>query len=288
MKTKRIPRPTGTTFLSQRYNQTQTNEDKEKLIDHIISQYTIQGFRLNHRSMDIHQLAKTIQITPNEIMRRISESSKNLGYLLDPDSINQTLKTIVGTSLTWAFQDRGLVMSQLETLLRAQDGNYKPFISSEVNKNLKILLESNKGLQEAYKSFFNQQNNITNILNIQDTDKEENKYLSPEEAVKMLKQGESTDDAVRVSELRDSEIDQIALNNGVSTVGEEKQWGFGISADESRRPESPEALGNQSPFPAKRPPRLNAANATNQHESFELRRGEEEDETDTLPNRSND
>ena len=183
---ERKPRPQGSTYLSQRYQESGTNEDKETLIKHLITIYTLHGFSWNNKPCSIHELAQILKIPPQVIMAQISNLGQNIGSLASPENIKNTLQSIITLSTTWAIQDRGTVNHQLSNLLQSQKGTYKPFITAEVNKTLKLMLESNKNLMDSYKTFFTQPNNITNILNI--IKPEDKDYLSPDEALKMIEQ----------------------------------------------------------------------------------------------------
>lgn len=188
----RLARPQGSTFLSLRYQETQTQEDKQNLFKQVVAAYTLQGFMWNNKPCTINQLSQILRIPTQEILIHISELGQNMGSLATPENIENTLKSIVTLGTTWAIQDRGLVSQQLNQLLVSQDGKYKPFISAEVNKALKLILESNKNLMDTYKTFFTTPNNVTNILNItnKDNQKEEQEYLSPDEALKMIQESE--------------------------------------------------------------------------------------------------
>ena len=183
-----VPRPQGSTFLSLRYQQSNTKEDKEAIFKHIVSIYTLQGFMWNNRPVSINQLSQILRLPTQTILGYISELGNNMGSLATPENIENTLKSIITLSTTWAIQDRGIVTHQLNQLLASQDGKYKPFISAEVNKVLKIMLDSNKNLQDAYKTFFTSTNNVTNVLNItnKDKDKQEQEYLSPDQALSLI------------------------------------------------------------------------------------------------------
>ena len=188
----RLSRPQGSTFLSLRYQETQTEEDKQNLFKQVIAAYTLQGFMWNNKPCTINQLSQILRIPTQEILIHISELGQNMGSLATPENIENTLKSIVTLGTTWAIQDRGLISQQLNQLLTSQDGKYKPFISGEVNKALKLILESNKNLMDTYKTFFTNSNTVTNILNItnKDNQKEEQEYLSPDEALLLIQEAE--------------------------------------------------------------------------------------------------
>lgn len=191
-QTNRLSRPQGSTFLSLRYQETQTEEDKQNLFKQAVAAYTLQGFMWNNKPCTINQLSQILRIPTQEILTHISELGQNMGSLATSENIENTLKSIVTLGTTWAIQDRGLVTQQLNQLLTSQDGKYKPFISAEVNKALKLILESNKNLLDTYKTFFTSTNNVTNILNVvnKPNKEQEQEYLSPDEALLLIQEAE--------------------------------------------------------------------------------------------------
>jgi len=186
---KRTPRPQGSTFLSLKYQQSQAIEDKQSIFKHLVSLYTLDGFRWNKKPTSIPELAQILKIPTQDIMAHISDLGTNMGNLATTQNIESTLKSIITLATSWAIQDRGLIAHQLDQLLVSQDGKYKPFITSEVNKALKLILESNKNLMDTYKTFFTSTQNTTNILNyIGKPDIQDQDYLTPDQALEIIQQ----------------------------------------------------------------------------------------------------
>jgi hypothetical protein len=289
----RLPRPTGTTYLSLNFQKSNAEEDRDRLIGHIISAYALNGFRFNNRSLTILDMARVLKVPPDVIMGNISKVSENMGNLVDQEKIESTLKTIITLSTSYCLQDRGLIQSQLETLLRAQDGKYKPFISGEVNKALKLVLESNKNLMESYKTFFNQSTNQTNILNIfngNKGNKDPQSYLSPEEALNMINQNtkqlpQSFNEDVKDSYqgragLADKEtLDKLFQAHSIGETpdclegrtGTEALMPVGLESDKALELTTKKAIRRKSP-----------------HTAVSERRGELEMDTDNMPNRADE
>jgi len=182
---QRIPRPKGTTMLALEYQKLNTDEALDLLIQHIVTYYAINGFRYQGKSVSIPDLAQKLNLPQNKVTNAISNIGTSMGNLADPEALNETAKTLLTLSTSFSLSDRGLIQSQLETLLASQAGTYKPFISSEVNKVLKLMLESNKSIQELYKAFFNTNSSTVNILNIHNKDNEQD-YLTPQKALDLI------------------------------------------------------------------------------------------------------
>ena len=183
----RQPRPQGATFLSLKYQYSGTKEDQQALINHLVNLYTIDGFRWNGKPISIPNLSAILKVPQHEIMDQVSRTGTQMGSLASPENIKNTIETIVTIGTTNALQDRGFIFQQLNQLLQSQDGKYKPFITAEVNKTLKLLLESNKKILETYKTFFTSTNNTTNILNIiADSKDNEKDYITPDKALELI------------------------------------------------------------------------------------------------------
>lgn len=183
----RLPRPAGATLLSKQYQEIRSDENKGRLYSHIISYYTLNGFRWNGKPTSLPELSLILKIPTSEIMEHVSKVSLNLGTLVNPEQIESTLKSIITLSASWSIQDRGIIQTQVETLLRSQAGTYKPFISSETTKAMKLLLESNKNLMEVYTTFFKTQNNTTNVLNIfNKANQDSNSLITPDQAINLI------------------------------------------------------------------------------------------------------
>lgn len=184
---KRQPRLLGLTYLSLEYQKNPTQDKKDHVYQHLITQYTLNGFTHQGSSMNIYQLAQYLHLPPEQIMKYINQTSQSIGTLVNPEQIQETMQSIISLSTTWAIQDRGQIQNQTALLLESQGNKYRAYVSSEVNKSFKLMLESNKALQEAYKTFFTSTNNQTNILNIYgESDDKEQDYVSPDQALNML------------------------------------------------------------------------------------------------------
>lgn len=179
----RLPRPLGLTNLCKEYHQNETQQNKEKIYKFLITQFTLNGFRYTNISLSISEFSKIFNIEESTVLKEINELSMGLGSFSNPDQINNTLKSIASLSSLWAIQDKGLISNQIELLIKAQGNSYKPFISSELNKALKLGLDSNKNMMDLYKTLSGQTQNILNIFNNNQTN---NNYITPEQALDFI------------------------------------------------------------------------------------------------------
>lgn len=185
-KITRVPRPMGTTSIAINYQNNQSEINKDELYRHIVTQYTLQGFRYNGIPIAIPKFASLIGLHQQQVMGYVSTVSENLGAFNNKQNVEDTLKTITTLSTNYALEDRGIIMRQLEVLLRSQGNQYRPFISSEVNKALKLALDSNRNIMEIYRTFFTNTSTNVNILNIYGNKDSGTEFLTPAQALNIL------------------------------------------------------------------------------------------------------
>ena len=292
MEPSRQPRPMGSTFLSIEANKLNTEEAKDKLLKHVILHYTTSGFTFNGVPCSIPQLSILIQVDQNRIMDHISNTAQNMGNMLEPERLEDTIKSIVTLGSTWAIQDRGAILQQLNTMQLAQGGKYKAFISGEVNKSLKLLLDSNRNFLDMYKAFFTSQNNTTNIFNVipkDDGNKDTQDYVTPHDALnlvldnsgnKELQEYKEGRPPARPSEMTDIDIEKLYQEHGVDKTPDCFEGRSGTEALRGAgQTEGPEAKEPKSPRTKQSKPKKKEST----HKNPELRRGEQEVDDERLP-----
>lgn len=298
----RTPRIKGLTYLSMEYQKNPNEYTKETIIKHIVTSWAISGFRYNGIPLNLYDLASMLKVNPELVMQQLSNVGQNLGGMVDTERVEETLKSIITLSTTWAMQDRGLIMKQTEDLLRHQGPTYKPFVSSEVNKSLKLVLESNRNLMESYKTFFNSTNSTTNILNIinkeeEDTSQEkeqETPLLSPDEALELINTNHKANMLTLQTQdqaQKDQQQGRLSMSSNPAGLSQDaldglfKEWGVGETPDCRERRSGTEALRALDPEsldtlePKDKPARKPESSHTN---AFKRRR-EPEDTSDSLP-----
>ena len=180
----RFPRPMGTTALAIQYNQNKSKENQEALYNYIIHNWILNNGKFGSIPMDINTLAKTLSITIEYIqlyMRDHILTSK----IWQPEIQQDLINGLLGQQLSWALEDRMEVIQQVEILKSSQNGHYTPFISAELNKALKLRLETSSSLQQVIRTFTG--GNTTNIFNLsQQNNVQQNNYISREEAMELI------------------------------------------------------------------------------------------------------
>ena len=147
----RFPRPMGTTALAIQYQQNKSKETQEALYNYIIHNWILSNGKFGSVPMDINTLARTLGITIEYIqlyMRDHILTSK----IWQPEIQQDLINGLLGQQLAWALEDRMEVMQQVDILKASQNGHYTPFISAELNKALKLRLETSASLQQVIRT----------------------------------------------------------------------------------------------------------------------------------------
>lgn len=198
---RRTPRPLGTTYLAMGYQQNPTEENKEKIIQHLINNYTLNGFMWNGKSIDIYKLSFILKLNPEQIMKRIQDVAMNMNGFQTPEEISKTIANVLTLSTQFAIQDKGRITQQVNMLEKEQGGKYKPFITSEMNQALKLSLESNKSLMDLFSHLTKAQQGkdpsqgLLGILS-PNKEKENENYLTTTNAIKLLEQQSNTNNTL--------------------------------------------------------------------------------------------
>lgn len=158
MNTIRIPRPIGTTELSRAYNVNNDEDKYQALIKSVIHHYIRNNFTYCMQSMNTEQFAKYINIPLSQLQRYMIEYGKELykgqGEMLGKG--NDLIRAIQVQAFFWGLEDRGLAMEQLSILKASQQQTYTPFVSGEVNKAIKLVMDSSAQMQSFIRLFGHQ------------------------------------------------------------------------------------------------------------------------------------
>ena len=169
---KRFPRPLGTTSLAIEYSLTPSDENRFRLYNHVIHQWLLSNGKFGGKYMDVNTLSKITGIPTDYIQCFMRDQVMN-SKIWDKDKQEELINGLLGQTLAWALEDRLAIKSQVDLLRQSQNGHYTPFVSAELNKAMKMMLDSSTGLQSVIRTFmgggttnifnmFNQQNNVDN------------------------------------------------------------------------------------------------------------------------------
>lgn len=198
----RFPRPLGTTAMINEYHKSNNIEDLMKVHNYLINQWLVGNGVLCGITYDINSFSNRLGIDI-EYVRIFMRDRLLASKIWDKDKQEELLQALMGEQLAWALEDRMEISHQLQILRDSQGGKYTPFISSEVNKTLKLKLESSTSLQSIIRNLtggnttnifnqFNQQNNVGNpekTISIEDARQivvEAQKVISKTEEAKLL------------------------------------------------------------------------------------------------------
>lgn len=169
---KRFPRPLGTTSLAIEYSLTPSDENRFRLYNHVIHQWLLSNGKFGGKYMDVNTLSQVTGISTDYIQCFMRDQVLN-SKIWDKDKQEELLNGLLGQTLAWALEDRLAIKAQVDLLRQSQNGHYTPFVSAELNKAMKMMLDSSTGLQSVIRTFmgggttnifnmFNQQNNVDN------------------------------------------------------------------------------------------------------------------------------
>ena len=132
------------------------------------------------------------------------------------------LQALLGEQVAWALEDRMEISHQVNILRESQGGHYTPFISAELNKALKMKLDSSTSLQSIIRTFMG--GGTTNIFNqfgdTQNNQLNQNQGISIDEARKIILESQKIMDKPQEAKLLADHYDLSSLPEVVATKQE--------------------------------------------------------------------
>lgn len=226
----RIPRPAGLTVLCRNLNSNKGEPGlKKDILRLVIANYVNNAFTFLGSPMSVTEISIFLKESPKLVMREIARYSRTLASIADPEAVRETQQALTGLLLQQVMTDRAKVSKQADTLVAAQGGTYKPFVTKEVNSSLKNLMDSSKGLMEVAKLLQGSAPMIQNNIQNNGAEHKEVDAIGPNEAVQMLHENdamsllESADKkqalSLHFSEMKLPEV-VASKQNGYETVGD--------------------------------------------------------------------
>ena len=219
---KRFPRPLGTTSLAVEYSLNPNDENRFRLYNHVVHQWLLSNGKFGGKYMDVNTLSQVTGIPTDYIQCFMRDQVLN-SKIWDRDKQEELLNGLLGQTLAWALEDRLAIKSQVDLLRQSQNGHYTPFVSAELNKAIKMMLDSSTGLQSVIRTFmgggttnifnmFNQQNNVDN---------HQENGISLEEAKRLIVESNSIlNDKSKEARFLETKYDLGALPEVVATKQE--------------------------------------------------------------------
>lgn len=224
----RFPRPMGLTAIMQEYHKTKDPATLNKAQEYLINTWLMGNGVICGIMYDINVFSQKLGIDINYIRMYMRDRLLN-SKIWDKDRQEELIIGLLGEQLSWAMEDRMEVSHQVQVLREAQGGKYTPFISAELNKALKLKLESSTSLQSIVRAMtggsttniFNQFNQ-QNIQNVQDT-----QFISLDEARELIQEQQQTLEKSQEAKLLEAKYDFTQLPEVVAT----KQEGIDTSKE---------------------------------------------------------
>lgn len=179
--THRFPRPLGITALSTEYQQNPSQEGLTRLFNYIINFWFMNNGVICGKAYDKNSLCMLFNIDPhyiNEFMSAQIVTSR----IWDKSKQDDLLNGLISEQLAWALEDRMEVSQQLSLLKASQGNKYTPFVTAEVNKALKLRLESSTSLQSIIRNLTGGGSTNLFINNHTENNVNNTNYITIEEA----------------------------------------------------------------------------------------------------------
>lgn len=132
-----------------------------KVKDLNINQWLLANGNLCGLNFNLNSLANFLGCEPGYIqifMRDRLLSSR----IWDESKQGELINAMLGQQMAWVLEDRMDIQNQVDILKMSQGGRYQAFISSELNKALKLKLESSTSLQSVIRNLSG--GNVTNFF----------------------------------------------------------------------------------------------------------------------------
>lgn len=146
MKERRIPRNSGLTWRMKKYHSMEEGEGKEIELERIKKQllrdWVKDGFRILGEIKDVGEMAEFLNWQEKKVVKEIMRAEGNMMGKDGKEGARALFSMIFGG----AMASRGLIMGQARALISSQGNQYVPFLTSEVNRALANLLQSDNTL----------------------------------------------------------------------------------------------------------------------------------------------
>lgn len=224
----RKPRPMGLTQLSLEYQKTLSQEVLTKIYTYLVNNWYTNTGIVCGTHYDINTFASKYQI-PRTFVSNFMMETVCGSRIWDEEKQKQLMEGLIGEQITWALEDRMEIVNQVNLLKISQQGKYTPFITSELNKALKLRLESSTSLQSLIRSMAGGSGNINifNQFNQQNNTIEEHQYITLEEARELIQQQNTLENKSEEAKYLETKYDLEALPEVVAT----KQQGVDTSKE---------------------------------------------------------
>lgn len=217
---KRFPRPLGLTAMMKEYNATKDPSLLSRAQDYLINQWLMGNGVICGVMYDINLLSQKLGLDINYIRMYMRDRLLN-SKIWDKDRQEEMVTGLLGEQLAWAMEDRMEVSHQVQVLREAQGGKYTPFISAELNKALKLKLDSSNSLQTIVRNLIGgSTTNIFQQFNQQNIQAADSQFISVDEARELIQEQQQVLPKSEEAKLLEAKYDIHSLPEVVATKQE--------------------------------------------------------------------
>ena len=186
------------------YHQSGDQSILEKVRSYILGQWSMGNGMICGVHYSIAQLASYLGVDPETIKVYMRDKVLN-SRVWDKEQQEKILMGLLGEQLVWAMEDRMDIASQVQILQEAQGNKYVPYLTAELNKALKLRLDSSSSIQNIVRNMSGggSTNIFNQIINSGNTVQQQ-QYITFDEARELIEnnQAENTTDEAKVLEAK--------------------------------------------------------------------------------------
>lgn len=214
----RLPRPNGATALASEAFITKDSLMLKKFRDFMINHWLLSNGSICGTQYNSQTLAKGLGIPVEEIRIKMRDTVMT-SRIWDKESQEKIIYGLIGELVGWTLEDRMKINAQIEILTKSQGGKYTPFISAELNKALKLGLESGTALQGVLGRIMGGggTTNIFNLLQQNNDNSVTNNFVTTSQVLEILNDENKQLDKPDQAKLLEARYDLQALPEVVAT-----------------------------------------------------------------------
>lgn len=215
---KRIPRPYGATSLAAQYHITKEEQYLRQFQNLMIQQWCLCSGNICGQTYDIQSLANSLNVQVEDIRIHMRDEVLK-SRVWDSEHQEELLKGLIGQMISWTLEDRIRINGQINLLTASQGGTYKPFISAELNKAMKMGLESSTAMQSlvARLTGGGQTTNIFNMFQQNNEQNIQNNFVTRDDVLEILAGEQKQLPKSEQAKLLESRYDLSSLPEVVAT-----------------------------------------------------------------------
>lgn len=180
--------------------------------NYLIGQWSMNNGMICGIHYSIAQLAMYIGVDPEQIKTYMRDKVLN-SKIWDKENQEKILMGLLGEQLIWAMEDRMDIASQVQILQEAQGNKYVPYLTAELNKALKLRLDSSSSIQNIVRNMSGggSTNIFNQIINANNNNVQQQQYITFEEARKILEDKSHTENTTDEAKVLEAKYDIKSL-----------------------------------------------------------------------------